>query len=92
MISNQLEKYRKERGLNIARCAEAVGVSQSTYRDWENGRSISGEPYLKIAEIFGISVSELFGLNPKELSINLTEIETGLNNLINHINTIRSGL
>jgi transcriptional regulator with XRE-family HTH domain len=40
--------------------AKLIGVPETTYREWEYGRAIRGEPYLKIARAFGISVEELF--------------------------------
>ena len=44
----------------VSHVARKLGVSESTYRDWENGRQIKGEPYMKIANLFGVSLSELF--------------------------------
>jgi transcriptional regulator with XRE-family HTH domain len=48
--------------------ARRIGVNESTYRQWEYGTTLSGEPYPKIAEAFGITLDELFGLtkNPRE--------------------------
>ena len=67
-ISELLKKCREEKGLTIKECADQVGVSSSTYRDWEYGRAISGEPYVKIAHLFGITLSELFGRNPQKMN------------------------
>lgn len=39
--------------------ALALSVSPSTYREWEYGRAIRGEPYAKIAQIFHVTLSEL---------------------------------
>ncbi len=91
-VANQLKKYRSLSGLSIVDCAGKVGVSQSTYRDWENGRSISGEPYVKIAKVLGVSLSELFGLTPKMISSELNSIEIELGHLRDHIKNIRSYL
>ena len=91
-ISEQLKKFRNKANLSAAECAESIGVSPSTYRDWENGRSISGEPYTKVAKVFGISLSELFGLNERELSIELRELDIALKRASNHIKKIRSKL
>ena len=41
--------------------AHRTGVPETTYREWEYGRQIRGEPYRKIAEAFNISVGMLFG-------------------------------
>jgi len=41
--------------------ARLVGVPESTYREWEYGRQIRGEPYVRIAKAFSVSLDELFG-------------------------------
>ena len=41
--------------------ARHIGVPESTYREWEYGRKIRGEPYLQIAKAFGVSLDELLG-------------------------------
>ena len=91
-ISEQLKKFRKINGFSVVECSEKIGVSQSTYRDWENGRAISGEPYLRISQMFGISLSALFGLEDEELSFQLQELDTALQKASNHIKNIRSRL
>jgi hypothetical protein len=43
------------------------------YRDWEYGRAVTGEPYVKIAKAFGVSLNWLLDftdeeqLNPEEI-------------------------
>lgn len=50
--------------------ARRIGVPETTYREWEYGRKICGaEPYRKIARAFGISISELFGEDHSDLSV-----------------------
>ena len=49
--------------------ARRIGVPESTYREWEYGRKIRGEPYVKIAKAFGITLSELFGEQVRDLNI-----------------------
>lgn len=39
--------------------AQQVGVPVSTYREWEYGRAIVGEPYPKLADALRVSLSEL---------------------------------
>jgi len=89
-ISEQLKILRKKNDYTIKYCAEHLGVSQSTYRDWEYGRAISGEPYTKIANFFGISLSTLFGLSTSDLNQKLNELEKDLAKSINSIKSIRS--
>ena len=91
-ISSQLKKLREKHQLTVAECANSIGVSHSIYRDWENGRSISGEPYLKMARLFGVSLSELFELNEVELSIQLLDLEQLLLSASETIKNIRSKL
>ena len=44
--------------------AEGLGVSESTYRSWEYGSPIRGEPYEDIAKFYGVSLNYiLFGHN-----------------------------
>ena len=60
-ISKKLIRLRKERNLSIRETARLIDVPETTYREWEYGRSIRGEPYLKIAKAFGVSLNELLG-------------------------------
>jgi transcriptional regulator with XRE-family HTH domain len=59
----RLNHFRKQRSLTVAEVARRIQVSESTYRDWENGRAIKGEPYIKLAGVFEISLNDLFGLS-----------------------------
>lgn len=63
-IAIKLKKLRELHQLTIRETAKKIGVPESTYREWEYGRSIRGEPYLKIAKAFNISLDELLG-SPK---------------------------
>ena len=58
-ISERLTKLRGQRGLTLREVAEYVGVPTSTYRDWEYGKAIRIEPYVKLAELYEIGVEEL---------------------------------
>lgn len=58
-IGKRLRRFREARGLSVAKVAVYVEVSESTYRDWEHGRAIQGEPYPKLAEILGVGLTEL---------------------------------
>lgn len=59
----RLRLYRNRAKVSAQAAANAVGVSVSTYRDWENGRMIMGEPYIELAKLFGISVADLLGVS-----------------------------
>jgi len=40
--------------------AERAGISASTYRYWEYGKKIKGEPYIELALALNVSLTELF--------------------------------
>lgn len=62
--------------LSAREVASRVGVSVSTYRDWENGRAIKGEPYTKLAEVLGVHVLEVLeGRSPGGIYNDLSDIE-----------------
>ncbi len=58
-FGKRLGAYRAKTGLSVREVAERVGVPVSTYREWEYGRAIKGEPYANLASAYGISLSEL---------------------------------
>ncbi|MDR3608445.1 MAG: helix-turn-helix transcriptional regulator [Oligoflexia bacterium] len=60
-IGNRLRKLRTENRFTLSQVARQVGVPVSTYRDWEYGKAIQGEPYAKLAQAFGVSIEELLG-------------------------------
>ena len=50
----RLKRIRLKRGMTIEEAARKIGVAASTLRDWEQGRKILGEPYVKIAMIYDV--------------------------------------
>lgn len=58
-FGQRLRRLREERNLSIKEMAEKVGVPLTTYREWEYGRAIKGEPYVKIAQALAIGLGEL---------------------------------
>lgn len=71
----RLKKFREEKGLSPKDMARELEVSLSTYRDWEYGRKILGEPYMMIAQTLGIGLNELFGNEDKHYK----EIKNAIN-------------
>jgi transcriptional regulator with XRE-family HTH domain len=58
-MGERLRRLRLAAQLSTHEVAKLIDVSSSTYREWEYGRGIRGEPYAKIAKAFGVSLSEL---------------------------------
>ena len=58
-ISTRLRNLRNEKGLTLREVGAIAEVPTSTYRDWEYGKAITGEPYAKLAEYYGVSLSYL---------------------------------
>ncbi len=74
-LGARLKRLRQSKGLSVEQVAKSVGVATSTYREWEYGRAIRGEPYLKIAKAFEVSLWEvLTGSQASELRA-LSELE-----------------
>lgn len=59
LFYQRLKRLRVEKGFKVKDIAEKIQVSVSTYREWEYGRSIKGEPYAKLAEVLGVTIEEL---------------------------------
>jgi transcriptional regulator with XRE-family HTH domain len=62
----RLKRLRIQRKLSMKELAEAIQVPLSTYREWEYGRAIQGEPYLALAEVLQVTVKELLSGESKE--------------------------
>ncbi|MBX2994119.1 MAG: helix-turn-helix transcriptional regulator [Bdellovibrionaceae bacterium] len=68
-FGRKLKKLRLERRISMREAARRIGVPETTYREWEYGRKILGEPYQKIATAFGVSLERLLGESQEEVSI-----------------------
>lgn len=58
-IGHRIRRLRKSQGLTVKKCAQAIGVAPSTFREWEMERAIQGEPYLALAQLFEVTLGEL---------------------------------
>lgn len=87
-----LSKLRKKKGLTIRDCAKHIGVAESTLRDWEQGRSIIGEPYQRIAKALGVSLTVLFGESCTETHDKLNSIASELLILEERVREVLSSL
>lgn len=58
-IHSRLKHYRTQKGFSIQEVSRRTGIPSSTYKEWENGRQIRGEPYAVLAETYQVSLQEL---------------------------------
>lgn len=87
----RLRSLRKSRGLTMREMARRVGVPETTYREWEIGRAIQGEPYVRMSEALGVSLTELLtGHRPEQAHLlgEIEAVEAGLKQLKNKLNAI----
>lgn len=91
-IGEKIKARREDLNLKVKDIAQEIGVAESTYRDWENGRQIQGEPYTKISAALDISLGELFGLSESKNSEKIKEeieiIESSVKKIKKHVNKI----
>jgi transcriptional regulator with XRE-family HTH domain len=86
-FSKRLIAFRKNRRLTISEVAERIEVPLTTYREWEYGRAIRGEPYVRLAEVFGVTLYELLtGENPTSQSKDILKL---LNEIENQQKSLR---
>lgn len=87
-IGKRLKTFRILKGLSIQEVATRIGVAASTYREWENGRAITGNPYAKISSALGVGVYQILGLEDTSkdtLFSCLNELERCVQNLKRHL-------
>ena len=74
-IHSRLRALRKGKSLTIQQVSTITGIPASTYKEWENGRQIRGEPYMNLARVFEVSVHELITGEKSQASPALKRIE-----------------
>ncbi|MGZ5279566.1 MAG: helix-turn-helix transcriptional regulator [Pseudobdellovibrionaceae bacterium] len=87
-MGRKLQELRLGKGLSMRETAKRIGVPETTYREWEYGRAIRGEPYIQIAKVFGITLQELFEHKPdleQNLEFQIDKIISDLISLRTHI-------
>ena len=85
-FSQRLRRLRSEKELSARQMAEKSGIPISTYREWEYGKQIKGEPYEKIAAALDVTLYELLtGRRPNQLEAfrKLEEIESACRSIRN---------
>lgn len=61
-IGTQLQIARLKSGTSKTDAAKALGVSERTLRNWENGTAMLGfDQALRLADLYGLSIGELAG-------------------------------
>ena len=66
VVNNRLRVLRAELGLSQAQLAEGLGVSRQTINVIENGKYDPSLPLaLKIGQLFGVPVEEIFFLDER---------------------------
>ncbi|WP_312611328.1 LexA family transcriptional regulator [Oscillibacter sp.] len=60
---NRLKEVRKERNLTQVQVAEYIGITQSTYSDWEKGKvqRMDNASIAKLSELYGKTIEYLLG-------------------------------
>ena len=84
---NRLKELRVARRLTQKETAKLVGVPQSTYRQWEYGQAITGEPYPQLAKAVNISLDTLFNIETNEKNL-----ERDLDLIVSIVQNIKSKL
>jgi transcriptional regulator with XRE-family HTH domain len=87
-LGDRLRRLRLDRGLAIEEVARQLNVSSSTYREWENGRAIQGEPYVKMRDLFQVSLEELLTGSKGDSTKALSELVA----IEKHVTALRSEL
>ena len=68
-FGQRLHNARQTKGLSQNQVAEALGITQPSYADWERSAvSLKPEYLPKLAELFSISVDHLLGVESKKPS------------------------
>lgn len=64
-----LRQYREAAGISTCKAADILGVSQPSYTNWENGKTLpTADKLPAIAALFRCSIDELFGSTPQSAS------------------------
>lgn len=58
-FGTRLKRLRTEKQLTAKQMSLMTGIPLSTYREWENGRQIKGQPYVNLAHALDVSLYEL---------------------------------
>ena len=63
----RVRKLRITSGLSQQEAANHLGIGQPSYADWERRNvALSAEQFIKLADLFGVPIAELFKMNDAE--------------------------
>lgn len=68
IFSKQLQKFRKQSGITQEQLAAKLGVTAQAVSKWENGSYPDGDLLPKIADIFNVSIDNLYGRGEEKCS------------------------
>ena len=68
IFSKQLQKLRKQHGITQEQLAAKLGVTAQAVSKWENGSYPDGDLLPKIADIFDVSIDNLYGRGEEKRS------------------------
>jgi transcriptional regulator with XRE-family HTH domain len=80
-LGSRLQRLRVQKNLSQSDVAKFLGVSPSTYREWELGREIKGEPYMKLAQLLDVSLNEMLTGEKLKIDLDLDKIEDCIKNI-----------
>lgn len=90
-LAARLKRMRTQKDMSAQQIADLTGIPVTTYREWENGRQILGEPYEKLSKALDVTLFELMtGRKPKnaDLFLKLEELEKNLRELRSELGTL----
>lgn len=83
VFSKQLQKLRKQSGITQEQLAAKLGVTAQAVSKWENGSYPDSDLLPKIADIFDVSIDNLYGRGEERCSFE--------QQVLNHMRAIADG-
>lgn len=86
-LGKKISELRKEKGITQEELADKLGVSPQAVSKWENDLSCPDIMSLPdIAEIFGITIDELFGKTKQKLTLQPSDQRKNPDDIILYVN------
>ena len=71
IIGDQIKKYRIEKEITQEQLGQMLNVTTQAVSRWERGGTPDAEMLPQIAEVLGVSIDALFGLEEQSMNLNL---------------------